>query len=228
MAESGSIPAGWGERPLLAIDSSTEQAGLALYDGVRLAEVGWLAGRSQTTALLAEIHHLLELNGAGVRDLAAVAVATGPGTFNGLRVGVSVAKGLVLGLGLPLLGVPTLAAAAFPFLGRRPVVPVVAAGRGRLVWAEYDGSGGQPRPVTPPRNGTVEELAGWLAGTAALVTGELTIEQEAVVAAVPGVTLIDRALRLRQPAALAALAWRRWSTDETDDAAGLEPTYLGR
>lgn len=228
MADGQPAPTGWSERPLLAIDASTEQAGLALYDGARTAEISWPAGRSHTTSILTEIHHLLGLTGLTAADLAAVAVATGPGTFNGLRVGLAIAKGLVLGLGIPLLGVPTLAAAAFPLASDRPVVPVVAAGRGRLVWAEYRGEGTAWHLAVPPRNGTIEELTDQLASGTPLVTGEFTPDQAALVAALPGPTLIPTSLRPRRPAAVAALAWPRWKDGDHDDPATLEPTYLGR
>ena len=219
------------ERPLLAIDSSTEQAGVALVDGGRVAELSWAAGRTQTASLLGQVHHLLGLHGLAAADLGAVAVATGPGTFNGLRVGVGVAKGLVLGLGVPLLGVPTLAAAAFPYAGAGlPVVPVVAAGRGRLVWAEYRGGPAGWDAAATPRNGTAEELVAHVAEmpVGAIVTGELTPEQEGLVAGVAGVTVPPRLLRARRPAAVAALAWVRLAAAETDDPAGLEPVYLSR
>src|SRR5688500_2739168 len=94
-------------RWLLAIDSSTEQAGVALFDGERLSEATWEAGRTQTATLLREVDGLLSLAGATIEDVAAIAVATGPGTFNGLRVGLGVAKGLALATGVSLLGVPT-------------------------------------------------------------------------------------------------------------------------
>src|SRR5688500_3324814 len=103
MGEGAAPPGSW----LLAIDSSTEQAGVALFDGARVGELTWHAGRAQTTSLLGQVHHLLDLHDLAVGDLGAVAVAVGPGTFNGLRVGLSVAKGLVLGLSVPLVGVPT-------------------------------------------------------------------------------------------------------------------------
>ena len=217
-------------RPLLAIDSSTEQAGVGLFDGVRAAELSWVAGRTQTASLLGQVHHLLTLCGLAAADLGAIAVATGPGTFNGLRVGIGVAKGLVLGLGVPLLGVPTLAAAALPYAAAgRPVVPVVAAGRGRLVWAEYrDGPDGWG-PVAGPSNSTVEGLAAHLATTEqAIVTGELTPEQEAALVGFPSATLVPRPLRARRPVAVVALAWPRYQAGEADDPVALEPVYLGR
>ena len=219
------------ESPLLAIDSSTEQAGIALVDGGRVAELSWAAGRTQTASLLGQVHHLLGLHALAAADLGAVAVATGPGTFNGLRVGIGVAKGLVLGLGVPLLGVPTLAAAALPYAeAGRPVVPVVAAGRGRLVWAEYRGGPAGWEAVAPPRNGTVEELVSHLVAVAdgTIVTGELTPEQEKLVAGAEGATVVPRLLRARRPAAVAALAWARLLAGETDDPAALEPIYVSR
>ncbi len=217
-------------QPLLAIDSSTEQAGVGLYDGVRLGEIVWAAGRTQTATLLSQVHHLLTLHGVSASDLGAVAVTTGPGTFNGLRVGMAVAKGLMLGLDLPLLGVSTLAAAAMPHADMgRTVVAIVAAGRGRLVWAEYGDDQAGWSAVVPPRNGMVRELASQLAGLQQpIVTGELTPEEEAIVDAVPGVTLAPRSLRGRRPAAVISLAWDRYQAGEADDAARLEPLYLGR
>ena len=69
----------------------------------------------------------------------AVAIATGPGAFTGLRVGFGVAKGFHLATGVPLIGIPTLEATALGFaICGIPVVAVVGAGRGRLVWARYD------------------------------------------------------------------------------------------
>ena len=126
------------QRWLLAIDSSTDQAGIALFDGQRLAELSWIAGRTQTTSLLSEVDHLLKLQGVTLKDIAAIAVATGPGAFSGLRVGFGIAKGLSLARGIPLIGVPTLDATAYFWsIQESPVVAVVQAGRGRVVWAEY-------------------------------------------------------------------------------------------
>jgi tRNA threonylcarbamoyladenosine biosynthesis protein TsaB len=102
-------------QPILGIDTSSGQGGVALYDGQRVSTRSWPADRSHTTTLLSEIHHLLARAELGIRELAAVAVATGPGAFTGLRVGFGVAKGFHLATGIPLIGVPTLDATAFAF-----------------------------------------------------------------------------------------------------------------
>jgi tRNA threonylcarbamoyladenosine biosynthesis protein TsaB len=215
-------------RWLLAIDASTEQASLALFDGEATAELSWPAGRNQTTTMLAEIARLAELAGCDPRaDLGCVAVATGPGMFNGLRVGVSIAKGLALASDLDLVGVPTLAIAAQPFaIAAFPVVAVAAAGRKRLLWQRFQAS--DLTPETRPTNGVFAEFLADLnaADPGAIVTGELTPEQWAAVRDVPGVAAAAPPTHLRRAGSLAAIGWRRWKRGETDDPVTLEPTYL--
>lgn len=216
--------------PILVIDTSSAQGAIALYDGQSLSARSWPANRSHTTTLLPEIHHLLDAAGRDVKDLAAIGIAAGPGAFTGLRVGFGVAKGFHLATGVPLIGVSTLRAAAFPFVAcGRPVVATVAAGRGRLVWARYGVSAGDLEELDPPRNGVVAELAAQLEDTGQLiVTGELDDDQETRLAAIPGVVVPARPLRIRQPGALAAIVWARWQAGETDDPVALEPVYLSR
>jgi tRNA threonylcarbamoyladenosine biosynthesis protein TsaB len=225
-ADRGERPPG----PLLTIDTASAQGGVALYDGRALSTRSWPADRSHTTTLLAEIHHLLDAAALGVPDLAAVGVAIGPGAFTGLRVGLGAAKGFHLATGVPLIGISTLEAAALPFAACGvPVVAAVAAGRGRLVWAHYAPRDGRLSEITLPRNGTVNELADEARQTSAvLVTGELDTEQAETVACLPTVTLPPAPLRVRQPAALAELGWRRLLAGALDDAAALEPIYPTR
>jgi tRNA threonylcarbamoyladenosine biosynthesis protein TsaB len=222
------VPVSTDRRWLLAIDSSSEQASVALYDGERIAEVTWIAGRDQTATLLGEIDRLFGLVHADVNGLAAVGVAIGPGMFNGLRVGMSVAKGFVLGLDIPLIGVSTLDVTARPFGGLgRPILAVVAAGRGRLVWAEYRAGEDGFRQTVPPCNGAVEELAAHarrLSGC--LVTGELTPDQESAIRSLEGVSLPPASGRLRRASSLAELAWGRFQRGDLDDAVELEPVYV--
>lgn len=215
---------------LLAIDSASEQAGLALFDGAAVSELSWPAGRTQTTSLLVEIHHLLALRGIEPDGLGGVAVTVGPGTFNGLRVGLSVAKGFVLGLGLPIIGVPTLAAAALPFAGLGlPVVPLVPAGRGRIVWSVYQTVEGSWGEVMPPRNGTVAELLEALPDAdRVIVSGELSDTDASTLAQHSRVIRAPPALRSRRAAAVATIGWERLVAGKFDDAASLEPLYAGR
>ena len=214
---------GW----LLAIDTSTEQAGLSLTDGERTAELLWPAGRTHTVTVLPQIEHLLRLCGTARDTLGAVAVATGPGTFTGLRVGLSIAKGLAMARDLPLIGVPTLDIAAAPYAAAQtPVVVVLAAGRGRIVWAAYGHDGGFGLRHGPV-NTLGEALVDWLRGQPPmLVVGELDAGLGGALRAAGHSRVEERALSWRRPSALAAIGWHRWQAGEIDDAASLEPVYL--
>jgi tRNA threonylcarbamoyladenosine biosynthesis protein TsaB len=94
---------------ILAIDTATDWVGLALHDGSSvLAEFGWRSRRTQTIELAPAVAQLWARTGVSAGDLSAIAVAIGPGSYTGLRVGLALAKGMALGQNLPLIGVPTL------------------------------------------------------------------------------------------------------------------------
>lgn len=203
---------------MLAIDTSTGQAGLALGAGSRILARSWDAGRAQTTTLLPAIDAMLATEEITPGDLAAVAVATGPGTFTGLRVGLSIAKGLVLARDIPIIAVPTLEITAAMHPPGTDLVAVLPAGRGRVVWQRF-GPGLSHDPV----NSTVPELVDALAGTPdILVTGELAeAHRQEIEAAHPRVSW-----QHRNPAILLALGQERWRQGAIADPVMLEPTYL--
>ncbi len=124
---------------LLAIDTSTETASLALFDeGEVIAELTWRSGRNHTVELLPNLVHLLRQAEASPPSISGIIVAKGPGSFNGLRVGVSTAKGLVYTLGIPLVGISSLEVAAFPYAHSGfPICPIPNAGRGESAAATY-------------------------------------------------------------------------------------------
>jgi tRNA threonylcarbamoyl adenosine modification protein YeaZ len=124
---------------LLAIDTATHYASVALHDGERLlAEHTWLARQDHTRTLHPHIQALLTESGTSIENLTVVAVALGPGSFNGLRVGLSTAKGLAIARGLPLAGASTLELLASEYGLSEITMP---AGRGRIYrWAASSGA----------------------------------------------------------------------------------------
>lgn len=213
---------------LLAIDTSTSVTGLALHDasGPR-AEAAWESGRNHTSQLLPQLDMLLRHIGAERGDLRALAVALGPGSWSGLRVGMSVAKGMALAGGLPLVGVGTLDALAFQH-GRpgAPTYPLIRLGRDRYATARFGGDGTQR--AEPDRNITLPELCAEVRQRA-LFCGDLDEPTRAALREGLGekALLPAAAASLRRPAFLAELAWRRLAAGQRDDLVTLEPIYLG-
>src|SRR5512144_1429356 len=145
---------------LLAVDTSTAQVGLAVYDGSQVvSEYAWRSSQRHTVELAPAISELLKRCGLMMDDVSALGVALGPGSFTSLRVGLSLVKGLALARHLPLIGIPTLdilAAAQSP--ARVPLAVAIQAGRGRLAlgWYKRSKNGWQARG--PARVVTVAAL----------------------------------------------------------------------
>jgi len=130
---------------VLAVETSTLSGGAALLDGERIVGEYTLDVRiTHSERLMAAIDQLLSDAGWTVRELEGLAVSVGPGSFTGLRVGLSTVKGLALALAIPVAAVPTLdaMAAMLPYASL-PVCPVLDA-RKREVYASlyrWDGHG---------------------------------------------------------------------------------------
>lgn len=213
---------------LLAVDTSTRTIGVALYDGERvLAESVWSSPDHHSVELAPAVAAALERTGLRPRDLRALGVAIGPGSFTALRVGLAFIKGLSLANNLPIVGVPTLdsLAAAQPLHPER-MAAVLRAGRGRLAvgWYVRGESGWQPEgPVIVL---TPAELASQVQKPTR-ICGELTAEEQRLLARKrKNVSLSSPAFSVRRPGFLAELAWQRWQAGKVDDPAQLAPIYL--
>lgn len=226
---------------ILALDTATRNSGIALFDGRRLlAELAWYSTGGQTTELTPRLSQLLAWQGLKPTNLEAVAVSLGPGSYSGLRVALSMAKGMSLSHGLPLLGVPTLDATAYPHLGRaEPVCAIVQAGRGQLCWALYsrersDGQSWQPITLGPWQGWRSRYMLTGITALASAVdgptwfAGELGPQSRERLAA----ALSERCLLAppsvapRHAGSLAELGWLRLRAGDRDDPASLSPIYL--
>lgn len=219
---------------LLAIDTSTSQASVALVDrGVVLAELNWEVGQRHSTELFARLTWLLQSRDISMLALDGIAVAVGPGSFNGLRVAVTTAKSLAFALDVPLYGHATLdvigwgAAAAGV---ERTIWALLDAGRGQIYAAAYIPN--SPADGWAPRDGyhilTPEELATRIDGPV-LCCGEWRDETRTALEGLAG-SHARFASRVggRRASWLAELALARAAGGTRDDAAALEPLYLRR
>jgi tRNA threonylcarbamoyladenosine biosynthesis protein TsaB len=215
---------------LLAIDTATRVTGLALYDQAGLhMEQMWLSGDNHTVELMPYILRACEQQDLVPSALQAVAVSLGPGSFTGLRVGLSAAKGLALALGIPVLGVPTLDAIAYAH--SREVLPVCAvlpAGRGRWCAALYQTSAGAGwRRRSDYMLVNADELIALL-WEPTLVCGEVDRPLAEVLCArtAERAVIASPAFSMRRAGYLAELAWQRFCAGERDPLSSLSPIYL--
>jgi tRNA threonylcarbamoyladenosine biosynthesis protein TsaB len=216
------------ESILLAIDTSTRSVGLALFNGSQiLAEAIWESRDFHTVELAPAVVAMLTRAQLNASDLGAIAVAIGPGSFTGLRIGLALAKGLAIALHIPLVGVPTLdilAAAQAP--GDLPLVAVLRAGRGRLAIARYENEQGYWKLAAKIEVWTSQELSERLTSPL-LICGELNAAERRMIAEKDtAIRVVSPAQSLRRPACLAEIGWQRWQNGQVDDASALSPIYL--
>jgi tRNA threonylcarbamoyladenosine biosynthesis protein TsaB len=216
---------------LLAIDSSTSVASLALWqEGEVLAEVTWHTQDNHTAELLPNLLRLLEVVKTGLRSVKGIAVAKGPGSFNGLRVGLSTAKGLALALDVPLAAISTLEVEAFPHAAtRRPLCPVHNAGRGEVAVALFEDDNGIWLKLIEEHITTLDVLLRQIPPDT-LFCGELSPDliQQIVERCGAEARIVSSAGGLRRAGYLAELGWRRLSAGDHDDIRSLQALYLRR
>ena len=205
---------------VLLIHTSGAEGSVALAD-TELAEavVGqeMLPGRSSSERLVPAVRGLLEASGWTLRELAAIVVVHGPGSFTGVRVGLSAAKGLSEAGGVPLVAVSRLALlAACAGVGDARVYAVLDAGRGEFYLGEYVG-----RRCVREALLSGEDLVAAVAGGMVVVVCEANVAE----------TLAEVHPRLvGEPSAGDALpfALERIAAGEFDDAAVVDANYLRR
>jgi tRNA threonylcarbamoyladenosine biosynthesis protein TsaB len=232
---------------LLALDTSTSHASIAvLRDDELGAELTWAVGRQHSQELVKRLRWLLESCGASPADLSGVAVALGPGSFNGVRVAVATARALAFARALPLYGFGTLDVIAWGHADAAgaagTLCAVLEAGRGEVYAARYVA-------VAAPAPGEAGAATGVADGLWRLAEPEV-VTPEALAAAVTGATLVcgewspatrhtlevafgerarfAHALGGRRASWLAALALDRWHRGEADEPATIQPRYLRR
>ena len=227
---------------ILAIDTATRWAGLALHDGTAvIAEHGWRCQNNHTREMTPAINQMLARAALAPEELHAIAVAIGPGSYTGLRVGLALAKGMALAHHLPLVGVNTLDIIAAAFgPAEAQLVAVIAAGRRRITAAGYTWQGekarrgarkryhqpGQWQLAWGPQNDTWDGLLAQLEGPA-LFAGEIPEEGvKRIYRASRWYDVVAPAFRVRRAAVLAEIGWQRHQAGETAAPAELTPIYM--
>ncbi len=204
---------------ILLINTAGAEGSVALADreaspAIVATEV--LPGRTSSERLVPSVRRLMEARGWRLSELAAVVVVHGPGSFTGVRVGLSAAKGLSEAGGMPLIAVSRLALLAAGVDGEGgPVHAVLDAGRGEFYYGEYVG-----------RRCLREVLMSGEDVVAATAGGIVVVCEAKVAEALVG--LSPRIVAEPSAGDALPLALERIAAGDFDDAATLDANYLRR
>lgn len=213
---------------ILALDTATPVGSVALCaaEGIVVSRY-FDVGLQHSQRLFSEVEAALEAADMDVGEVRAVAVAIGPGSFTGLRIGLSAAKGLCLAAGKDIVTVSTLEALAarLPF-ARLPVCTVLDARKREVYAALYDTATGVPVELAPPRAIAPAQLARERANAATIFTGDgATVYRDLL--AVNSATQFAPLHCARPDAGTVGwLALSKLEKGQTADLDSVEPEYL--
>ena len=219
----------------LAIDTATDTASVAVSrQGKPIAETSWHAGLNHTVNLMPNALHLLALAGGEMNKIEAVFVALGPGSYNGLRAGLSAAKALAFSLNIPLASIGTLEIEAYPYADTGlPICVIQNAGRGEIAAATFRMSDTGWRKLVDEQITTLDAMCKAI-DTKTIVCGQFAAFPENQPEPVRFITerlgdlAIIRENTLRRAGILSELGWKKLQRGEADDIATVQPLYLRR
>ena len=216
---------------LLAFETSAKSCSAALHDGKGLlAESYQNSGLTHSQTLMVMAEDLLKVGGKSAADVTHLAVAAGPGSFTGVRIGVSAAKGFAWGAELPVYGVSTLEAMALG-LGVMDghICCCMDARRKQVYNALFLAENGHLTRVCEDRAISLEELKEELAhidGPIYLVGDGAELTMRTLGAEVPGLVLPPEHRRHQRASGVALAAIGAMERGESADGAAMQPNYL--
>ncbi|NKB72593.1 MAG: tRNA (adenosine(37)-N6)-threonylcarbamoyltransferase complex dimerization subunit type 1 TsaB [Candidatus Latescibacteria bacterium] len=213
---------------ILALETATPAASIALVDKEKtIASRYFDIGLQHSRLLYPEIQAIFNVADCRPAELEAVAVSIGPGSFTGLRIGLSTAKGLCLAREIDLVAVPTLEslAAQLPFAAH-PVCPVLDARQREVYAALYDTSSGWPSPLAEARALEPEQLLEERRDQRTIFVGDGIWQHRQLLADFPQALVPPRTYRQPEASTVGQLAYVRLNNGQTANLAMVEPNYI--
>ena len=216
---------------ILAVNTTTRQFGLALMDmqGTVLAEYLIMPKEKNFGGFMPAFHTLMESANIGMEEIQTIAVAIGPGSFTGMRVGLAMAKGMTQGLKIPIIGVSSLEALALQVIyANYTVCPIIDSRKGEVFTALFhwsdEGEMIRTREDTCLR---IENLASMVTKTT-IVLGNDFNRQSPLIKEVLGAEAVLAQAHLwnLRASAVGTLGLKRFLAQDFDDAQDLIPIYL--
>ena len=216
---------------ILAFETSAKAGSVALLqEGRLLAESYQNTGLTHSQTLLSMAENMIKSCGLTPQDVKAVAVAAGPGSFTGVRIGVAAAKGFAWGLEIPCCGVSTLEAMAENLgIYEGTVVCAMDARRSQVYNAIFRAEKGNLNRLTPDRAISLAELGeelGKISGPIYLVGDGSNLTHQTLGSDLPDLILPPEHRLHQRAAGVAIAAERMLQNGEICDAESLQPNYL--
>ncbi|MFQ5639915.1 MAG: tRNA (adenosine(37)-N6)-threonylcarbamoyltransferase complex dimerization subunit type 1 TsaB [bacterium] len=210
---------------LIAIDTATEVCGIALTDNNRLlAEQRLHQKNIHNERLVSAIQHLSESVGWQIDDFKAIALSIGPGSFTGLRIGISVAKGFACSLDIPIVSVNTLDAMALSaqfWSGR--IFTVIKARTHECYFGDFVKEGRQIKLNSEYEVLSIENIKERVQKDILMLCSPFELMSNFMSSEY---FYAHSAGFLMSPLAIAELGYRKLQSGQTEDADSLEPFYL--
>jgi tRNA threonylcarbamoyladenosine biosynthesis protein TsaB len=216
-------------RKLLAVDTATQSCGVGIIaDGCMQIELVLNRGGTHTKQILSAIDSALSLSESSMEQIDAFAVTRGPGSFTGLRIGISTIKGLAFAAGKPIIGISSLDVLAHQAGGDTELVcSMIDARRNEIYWCIYRRESDGLIPLFVEQVGPIEKLARQIDNSCVFVGNAVPQYAERlpslVKQAIHWAADVDNTIR---PAVLACLAWRRFEEGDMDDMECFAPVYV--
>jgi tRNA threonylcarbamoyladenosine biosynthesis protein TsaB len=212
---------------VLGIDTSGYANALGIADDDRvLAEVNNSVGSNSIQGITADIDNALQTANISIKDIDGIGVGLGPGSWTGIRIGVTVGKMLAFSMGVPVAGVPTLEALAYGVYNMSlPVWAIIDVGTGDNIYAaQYRADNENLAQIGEYYVGDIKGLAA-LVKQPVIIAGANALPCAKMITEETGIEI--KALELKPSGAIiACLAARRLECGDNDDVLSLTPLYL--
>jgi tRNA threonylcarbamoyladenosine biosynthesis protein TsaB len=214
---------------ILALDTATRSCSVALTDeGSLAAELTTRKDQTHSKHLMELIHSVLEIAGFGVSQVDGLAVTIGPGSFTGLRIGISTIKGLAHALGKPVVGISSLKALAWQCADQNHLIcPFLDARKGEVYWATYRFDGTRLVQKTAARATAPEAAIAHINEPCVFVGNGAQLYRKKITTRLGYLAhFVPKDQDWLRAASIAALSMERFNAGDTDEVAGLIPYYI--
>ena len=214
---------------ILAVDTATPSCSVAVIDGeVLLAESTSLTGQTHSRQLLNVVDAVLGQAGLKIAQVDGFAVSIGPGSFTGLRIGISAVKGFAFSLKKPVIGVSSLQALAYqceqhPYL----ICPIIDARKQEVYFCHFRYNDGQLEQESQERVASPAQALRGIREPCLFVGNGAKLYQELIAGALGGLAhFAAESQHIIQASAVARLSLPRFTRQDTDDVRLLVPHYI--